>query len=142
MNAGGGKFASLGVEADVAWAGSGAGEAASAAAGAEASMVIGTGVTEVCDAGDAGADSVNVVKGNAGSGCATAAFGATTAAGLGFTRFGGVTTSGVFCTAGAGGMVSIGVGGSIMRVVKAVVCADFMMLNWPAAEVMIAKCSI
>jgi fumarylacetoacetate (FAA) hydrolase len=110
------------------------GDAASATAGAAAAVV-----TDAGAAGAVGSDSANVVKGKVCSGAAIAAFGASTAAGLGFTGFGGVTTSGAFSTTGVG---SMGAGSSTMRVVKAVVCIDFLMLNWPAADDMIAKCAI
>jgi fumarylacetoacetate (FAA) hydrolase len=89
-----------------------------------------TGVT-----GDIGAIAVSAGVGNK----VGAALGASTVAGLGFTGFGGVTTSGAFSTTGVG---SMGAGSSTMRVVKAVVCIDFLMLNWPLADVMIAKCAI
>ena len=131
VNAGGGKPASLGAAAVVAWAGSGMGDAVSATAGAVLAGVTGSGSV------DSNARSGGATAALAANGSATeTAFGASFAAGLGFTGFGGITTSGVFCTSG------VGVGSSTMRVVKAVVCTDFLMLNWPLAEVMIAKCAI
>jgi fumarylacetoacetate (FAA) hydrolase len=60
----------------------------------------------------------------------------TTGLGLTFRCFGNAITSGDCSSTG------IGVGNSTIRVVKAVVCIDLLMLNWPLAFVIIIKCAI
>ena len=84
---------------------------------------------------DGAVDGATAISRGVGSGMG-ADFGAANVAGLAFTGFSGMTTSGIFSTTG------VGVDNSTMRVVKAVVSIDFLMPNWPLADVMIAKCAI
>ena len=134
MKAGGGDPASLVVGADVVGVGSVLGNPASDPAGAAAVGSAGAaGVGAAVVMGCSGGDAVDSTGKNMAAG---AAFRAATAASLGFTGFSGGTTSGVFSTTG------VGLGNSIVRVVKAVVRTDFLMLNWPLADVIIARCAI